>query len=450
MYRIYADGKPLHAPHLVLEGCGVFSPKLTVEMNKAGSLNYTMPPNNALYDEITKLKTIITVYDEDEELFRGRVLNDEKDFYNQKKTYCEGELSFLVDTRVRPYSYSGNPEALLKKYISEHNSKVEPEKRFTVGVVNAHNNTEDNVYWNTVTANNESYPSTLDEINEKLIGVVGGYLKIRSSGDTRYIDWLYKSGEESSQIIEFGVNLLDITEHITAENVFTVLIPLGATLEDSEGNSTNRKLTVADANNGSDRLINETAVNLFGYIEHTEEWSDVSSPSELKELGNKLLAKNIEMAITLTLKAVDLHILDVNVEQIRVGDWVRVISLPHKLDKQFQCTKIVYDLTNPDLTEYTFGVTYTSLTDRQVSGTKTMKSSVSAVVSAAGTVNSSINKANQAVSDVENVIAQIPTDYVSTSTFEAYKTEVEEDFSEVTSKYEDLLERIIELEGGTA
>ena len=44
MYTIYAGGEALYSPHLVNDGYGVLSPKLTVELNKSGSLSFILPP----------------------------------------------------------------------------------------------------------------------------------------------------------------------------------------------------------------------------------------------------------------------------------------------------------------------------------------------------------------------------------------------------------------------
>lgn len=431
MYTIYSDGKLLYAPHLFHEGCGVLSPKLTVELNKAGSLDFTLPPTNSLYDDIKKLTSHITVHQDGIELFEGRVLHDEKDFYKQKKVYCEGELAYLLDSKQRPYTFSGTVANLFKQYISNHNSRVEADKQFTVGNITVEGD---------VACENYNYPSTFDEINTQIIDVYGGYLKIRKSGDTRYIDLLASSGELSSQTIEFGINLLDISEYITAEDIFTVLIPLGAVpqAESTEGETVeenHEKLTIADKNGGKDYLEDSSAIALFGRIERTEEWSDVEDPAELLELGQALLNQNIELAMTLTVKAVDMHLINVDVAAIRLGDWVRVISLPHGLDRQFQCTKITYDLTNPDQTEYVFGVNVTSLTEQQLNDKKTIQSSVSTIVSSASAVSASVTKANQAVKNVETVISQMPTEYVKTETFNALEERVrdlEDDDNDLT------------------
>ena len=76
MYTIYADGQLVYAPTLSGEGYAVISPKVEVELNKAGSAGFILPPDNVMYDRIQKLKSVVTIYDRDEEIFRGRVLHE--------------------------------------------------------------------------------------------------------------------------------------------------------------------------------------------------------------------------------------------------------------------------------------------------------------------------------------------------------------------------------------
>ena len=429
MYTIYSDGKLVYAPHLSDAGCGVFTPQLTVELNKAGSLAFVMPPDNVMYDSINKLSSIITVKQDDNELFRGRVLNDEKDFYNQKKNYCEGELAFLIDSIQRPYTYTGTVANLFRKFISNHNSRVEDTKKFTVGTISVTNSDKE------ITVKGEDYCTTMDAITDKLLEVYGGYLVTRGSGNTRYIDWVETSGDNSSQSIEFGYNLLDVTEYISGEDLFTVLVPIGKRQTNDNGDFTGY-VSISSVNDGKDYIENATAVSLFGRIETSESWSEVEDPSELKTLGEAYLSKCIELAVTLTVKAIDLNLLDVNYERIRLGDWVRVVSPPHNLDKWFQCTKIVYDLIDPEKTEYVFGVEYTSFTDKQVSGEKAINSSVSSMNAVAAKTEST----SQAVSSINQ---SLTTEYVKMADFETYK-------GEVSTAIEDLTSRIIALEGGTS
>lgn len=426
MYSIYADDKLLHDPRLFDEGCGVLSPKLTVELNKAGSLNYTFPPNNLHYDQIKKLKSVVVAYQNGKQIFRGRVLNDEKDFYKQKKIYCEGQLAFLLDSIVRPYEYSGTVDGLFRQLVQNHNSRVEPEKQFRVGKVSITDK---------IACENSGYPNTFDEITSQILNVFGGNLLVRDVNGIQYLDLVSSSIEDGnvnicSQVIEFGVNMLDLTEHITAENIYTVLIPLGGSVDTSEEGSeetTNKKVTINV--DGKDYIENTTAIQLFGRIEKTITYDDITDEQELYQVALNDLNKNIEMATTLNLRAIDLNLLDVNTDVIHVGDWVQVISPPHGINRPFQCTKISYDLASPDLNEYTFGASFTTLTDKQVNDKKSMDSSVSTVLSTANSVNATVSKVN-------GIVSQLPTDYVSDSEFTNYQNTVTTDLNGLIRRIE--------------
>lgn len=357
MYTVYVDGEILYSPLLSDKGFPMLSGKITTELNKAGSFEFTLPPNNEMYDKIQKLKSIITVTRDDEEIFRGRVLHDEKDFYKRKVIYCEGHLSFLLDSIQRPYSFQGDIPELFRRFLSNHNNQVDSWKQFKIGNVTV---TDPNDYIN---RESSQYPNTFDEMIEKLVNIHGGYLKPRKEKSGIYLDYLAESGKVNPQIIEFGTNLLDITEYITAEDVFTVLIPLGAKQTDEEGNETSR-LTIESVNDGKDYIENELGISLFGRIVKKQEWDDVTIADNLLTKGTAYLASGIEMSVSLTLKAIDLYLIMKDTTPIAVGDSIKVISPPHNIDTFFQCSKIDLNLLEPDKSEYTFGVTFKALTEK--------------------------------------------------------------------------------------
>lgn len=416
MYTIYADGQLVYAPTLSAEGYAAVSPKVVAELNKAGSAQFILPPDNLMYGRIQKLKSVVTVYDGEEEIFRGRVLHDEKDFYNQKDIYCEGELAFLLDSVVRPYSFKGGVAALFKQFLDSHNGQVDGWKQFRMGEVTV---TDPNDY---IVRASSDYPDSLSEMAAKLVGLMGGYLRPRLSDGIRYLDYVTEYGGISGQSIEFGSNLLDISEYISAEDVFTVLIPLGAEQQDSDGNTTGR-LTVSSVNGGKDYIEDSNAISLFGRIVKVQEWDDVTVASNLLKKGKQCLAEGIEMAASLTVKAVDLHLLGVDTGRIRLGDHVRVVSLPHGLDKYFLCSRISYDLVDPQNTEFTLGAAFTSLTDRQTGQQKASRNTAAVIQSAVQSAQSSAGQANSAVRKVEQAIAQFPEEYVGTGDFESYREE---------------------------
>ena len=420
MYTILIDGKALYIPNLVDEGYDVISPKLTFELNKAGSLEFTLPPNNVMYDQIQKLKSIVQVFDGSEEIFRGRILHEEKDFFRNKSVYCEGDLAFLLDSIQRVYDYKGSLDGLFRQYIDNHNQQVEETKRFVVGEITV---TDKNDY---IHYSSTQYPNTFDEINEKLIGTHGGYIRTRLKNGVRYIDYIEDYETVSPQIIEFGVNMLDISEYIKADDVFTVLIPLGATQEGSD-----QRLTITSVNGGKDYIVDQSAVDLFGYIWKINTWDDVTLPENLLTKGQTFLNSGIQMSVSLEMKAVDLHLINVNTQRIRLGDHVGVLSVPHHLDRLFQCTKVSLDLVDPKNSQYDFGLSFSSMTDMQVENNKGNGVLETAVISAQQTADQAKETADQASSDIQIVITDLDTDYVKTESFENFKTEIDAKLSAV-------------------
>lgn len=370
MYTIKVDGIGLYAPNLANEGYSVLNPKITYELNKAGSLEFVVPPNNVNYNKIHKLKSIVQVFDDGVEIFRGRVLHDDTDFYKRKSVYCEGELAFLLDSIVRSYDYQGNFDGLFNQMIENHNSQVDDEKKFKIGQITVKDK-NDYIHYSST-----QYPNTWDEINEKLIKTHGGYLRVRLDDGERYIDYIEDYTNVSDQVIEFGKNMIDLSTYISADDVFTVLIPLGSQIKNESGETTGR-VTIESVNDGKDYIQDDNAISIFGKIVKTQKWDNVSQPENLLYKAHEYLESGVQMATTLTMKAVDLHLLDVNVESIKLGDYCRVVSIPHGIDRLFQCSKVQVDLTNPQNSIYTFGLNLKSMTDQQLSNNSDVKSIIS-------------------------------------------------------------------------
>ena len=66
MYTVYADWEVIYSPLLSAnDGYSLLAAKVTSELNKAGSFQFTMPPNNVAYGNINKLSTIVSVVSSD-------------------------------------------------------------------------------------------------------------------------------------------------------------------------------------------------------------------------------------------------------------------------------------------------------------------------------------------------------------------------------------------------
>lgn len=342
-YRIYAGQWLLHDDRL--EELKVLSPRLALEVNKTGSLEFSIYPDHPYYNNIAKLKTIITVYQDDLLLFRGRVLNDEKGFWNEKQVVCEGQLAFLLDSIQRPYNFTGSVLEYFTQLISNHNAMVEAEKQFVVGNVTV---TDPNEY---IVRSNIDPVNTWEEINKKLLELLGGFLQVRYEDGVAYIDYLQDFSTLSTQTVEFGKNLLDLKHIRKGEDIATALIPLGAKLKDEEGNDTDQRLTIGDP----DFIYDEAAVAQYGWIFTTATWDDVTDASNLRTKGQAYLAGLVNMVESIELTAADLAKIDTTVNAFQLGSYVRVISKPHGLDQLFLVSKLDVNLLDPAGNKLTLG-----------------------------------------------------------------------------------------------
>lgn len=349
MYTIYCDGSLVYSSAMDAKQYVVTDPSLSLEINAAGSLTFTLAPGNNVYDDIRKLLSVVIVYDNGDEIFRGRVLNYDFDIYKNKTVYCEGDFSYFLDSIIRPYISSGQTvREHLQDCLDIHNRQVDAYKQFTLGTVNVRPDTATYLF------NSDDHHNMLDEFSNMFLDRFDGYFKIRTDIDgSRILDYLSEPGAISNQSIEFGTNIIDLSQHVSAEDVATILIPLG-----SDG------LDISSVNGGRDYIESENAIKLFGRIWTSNEWSEVTDANTLISLGQDYLNSIIEESIEIDLSAVDLHLINPELDKILVGNLYRVVSVPHGIDKYFMCSKADINLADPSGSNYTFGATPKSMTKK--------------------------------------------------------------------------------------
>lgn len=355
MYSIYADGVCIYSDVFALENMKVLNPKLTLEDNGAGSLTMTLPKANVAYETIARMTTDISVQKDGKELWAGRVLQEDKDFYNNRNLYCEGELAFFNDSTQPPAEYSGlSIRAYLEKLIAVHNSKVPTNRRFSIGAVTVVDKNYPTYYTN--------YDKTVAILNA-LVEAYGGHLRVRKVNGVRYLDYLAEYPDTCSQVIQFGSNLIEFTRKWDSTEFATVIVPLGGRLEDSPIEALDAYLTVESVNGGSIYVQSDAAMAAYGWIEKSVSWDDVTDPAVLLEKARAYLTDLQFDNMELELSALDLHYLDVNYEAVKLLDEIRVISRPHGLDRLFPVTKLEIPLDSPEQTQFKLGDTVkTSLT----------------------------------------------------------------------------------------
>lgn len=347
MYRVLCDGLPIY--DLRDEELVLLDPKVTLEVNTAGSFDFKLPPGHPHYNLPQKMKSLVEVWHDNEQIFAGRPIEEKIDFYKRKYIKCEGQLAYLNDSIQRPAEYHNmTVRGYLETLIKSHNSQVDKSKQFEVGIV-------------TVTDSNDSlfrytnYNTTMKEIKEDLIDDLGGYLRVRNHNGHRYIDYIAEFDNLCSQSIQFGENLLDYAKNVDVTEIATAVIPLGARLETSEIAALEERLTIKSVNGGKDYLAHKEAVEKYGFVVKTVTWDSVTTPEMLKSKGEKWLTDEQFENMVLEVKAVDLHYTDEQIEQFKLYDMVLVHSAPHGLDKKFPLSKMTICLDKPASNTFTLG-----------------------------------------------------------------------------------------------
>lgn len=491
MFYIYAGNELLYEPGnstLV-----VFTPKLTLEMGKAGSLEFSIPSSNPHYTELQQMKTILTVYMDDVLIFRGRVLSNKRNFQNIREVYAEGDLAYLVDSVQKAEKYTGKAHALFRNIIAAHNKMVaDPTKKFSVGNITVDDRdvilvgqSDDTTYeeaettkfdYKQIAINSvaEEWQNTFDYIESCLTDYCGGYLRTRqistpnlignvtyvansyyndkgvpteyngvkrldsyiqvkaneeytisidtqsglnirvheydanknwirqsvytsersaswkTASNTKYvrfsipassvdvilrlalttcIDWLKDYYDTGSQTIMVGRNVLDLTEEVSIEDAFTVLIPIGdenLTIEKDASGKASPAFTENGIQHtaGSPELVDTAAVSKYGRIVKTNVFDGVNTYATLLDNAKRYLKNNVNIPTTVTVTAVDMHLVDPNIRAIYLGDRMLIESDYHSINDYYTCTKIEYDLGNPANNVYTFGQPKQTLTER--------------------------------------------------------------------------------------
>lgn len=381
MYSILCDGELLYSPNVV-DVYPVSEAVLRQELNRADSLTFKMYQNHPLYGKINLMKSTLVVYDGNEPISILRPISRERDFQNNLKYTCEGCLAFFNDSIVPEYSYPGQYDGTIEQYLhwlfANHNSQVLNDRKlkYTGGtgeptIFDPGTKFDSNNY---IVRANSSYPNTWDELCDKVLDLLGGYLlpKYIANPDGSvefWVEFRAESGATGDQVIEFNRNLIDFSELIDRTDRYSRLIPLGA--KDPESQHPDSFLTISSVNGGKNYIeanaestadYEVDAVSLYGRISKTMVWDDVTQAPNLLAKGKKELKKHVtHEPISMTVNAADLSYLNVD-DRFRIGQINQVISEPHGINEPFRCCALQIVFDNLAKNVYTFGEVKGTLT----------------------------------------------------------------------------------------
>lgn len=394
-YKVLYDNQLLFDPYT---DDRITDTKLSSKLNAASYFDFTIAPTHSLYSKLAERAGEVRIYFNNLILFKGEITKMEEDFEGNYSVSCTGVLDYLTATRVRPYSTVEGEQPLkapssydgyFQWLIDQHNSNcLDSRKHFSVGV-NQGNMLDKNNY---IYRASEQRPTTASEIEDKILNSDGGYLFVRYEDDLNILDLYADVHDVNTQIIDYGVNMLDFTKTTTAESQYTAVVATGYTPNppESQPDAKMKPITLEGCTDGGtpysstivkmgDRVYDVEAVARYGYHEYYVSNTDITTYDGLLYYACKTLNTLLSPALTISVKAVDLAlIMGDKYKHLQLGQAVRIRSKPRKVDEYLMVNSIDLDLMNPENTTFDLGASYDTLTGQQSAYLKTLNASINA------------------------------------------------------------------------
>lgn len=469
MYKIYSDKELIYDPsnseYMITEG------NLKLELNTSGMLTFTIPKDNPSYGRIKLMKSIITLFDDDRLLFRGRAYAPTIDLFCNDEIECEGELAFFNDSIQSPFNYEvGDVKTLFQNVIKNHNDEVSEDKRFIVGDVTVRNDTATG----NIVRSSTQYLSTWEILREKFLKLLGGYFMLRHEGGKTYIDYLKDLNFIGNQEITQCINLIDAKKEVSSDNLATVIIPIGARLKNEDGEETDEYLTLKKLI-GNIRIEDKNGIETYGRITKVVHHDHITDASNLLKAGQRDLADALGVTTTITLSAADLSKAGYKVSPFSLGTYIPVKVSNLGIDKKMLIKSLSIDLLNPGSNSITIGSSDRSFAQEQINTKETIKtvnsnlqesiktSSSIATVRAVREANSNINhsaeqlrsevsegyynkeKADELLESIRTIITQTASGIELT--FNQYKTEQEKINGDTSNRFAEITKYIRFVDG---
>lgn len=346
----------------------ILDPEVTLEANDLGSFVFTIPAVNPHYDKIGLKTTVISVEEDGSEIFMGYVTEMNKQFNLDIEVTCEGELGYLQDRDCIIEEKTYTSKELLTLAVTADERFAEEGKAFNLGEVTKEK---------TGTDKDEEESKTISDCwsvaKNYLADKYGGYLRLRKTVKMendilvyhRYLDYLDDVPDQTDQVIQFGVNLLDVSYYLKANEIVNSIVVIGYETTGWFIFSSTKEIRV--------EVKNEESIKKYGLCQRYMTVDGTgSTTASLTEKGEEEMKKHTnQFEGSLTINSADLADVGVDVDRLQFLKQTRVISEEHGLSNWILCTKEVIPLDAPSEKEFTFGGTNQNLSALQASNFNT-------------------------------------------------------------------------------
>lgn len=364
-------------------------------INVIDSFSFAIYPNNPGYSQLQQLKTKIQVLNEktNKAEFIGRVLlakpKMDSNGLLMMNIVCESELGYLMDSITKYGEYHDiSVRDFLQIIIDNHNAQVSEDKHFKLGKVEITGTLYRYL----------GYEESLKAIKDKLIDRLGGELSIRYENGVRYLDYLLEIGIHASTEIRLAKNLLTIEQEKDPTQVVPRIVPLGAKFEESD-----ERLTIASVNGGVDYIDDVEAIETFGLVAKAVTWDDVNYPDILMSKAKEYQASNNRILKKHKVEAVDLSLIDLDIDSYDVGNYHPVINPLMNINEELRIVEKSIVIENPEQSSLTIGDKFEDIKDYQLGMLKSAKS----IEVLRGNISSTVTIVGEVNTELQNTVASV-------------------------------------------
>lgn len=292
IYRIYVSGvgdiyDPSKSNKLVLDE------KLSLSVNEPGSFEFTLPPGNKGYDKIEEYASTIDVLENGKIIWTGRCVEITEELNRNRCFKCEGALAYFKDI-VLPYKEYDKTTItdfffdVLQRYNDEVNKTA---REFDPVMFNDSNMK----IWRKT-----DYENVWEILEDMILNAEGGYFIVGKSsvGNVNMtLEYVEAFEEECHQTINFGSNIVDITNSKNGSNIATDIVPICHyddevyTLKGFENDSDAYKNALNSGKdirpNSKGIIVNHKLRSLYPRIERVVEYDMTKSFTSTKSLEDK-------------------------------------------------------------------------------------------------------------------------------------------------------------------
>lgn len=364
----------------------IFDPVLTMEKNNFGSLEFTMPKENAYYDKMALRRTMLSVEEDGVTIWNGYVLELSKNFKMDKVVYARGEMGYLQDIACVVTSKEWTAGELFANIVNQTSGAGV--KAFRVGQIDEELAGEEV----DTTDSGSQYTTVWSALNDILLGETGGILRLRLRRDktnnygvgyTRYLDYLVDVPDKTNQTIEFGKNLLDLNYYMSGYDIVNRLKVYGY---ETKGWWFWKKTSpIVETVNDNDSIADYGVVERTLFVDGKK-----STRAELQRVGQKKLKEmSAGLAGGIEIGALDLKDAGVNVNRLGFMKKARILSARHGIDQWELCSKLEIPLDDPAGKNFTFGETMDSISMMQAEESSAARRALSGMESVISYINNS-------------------------------------------------------------